>query len=67
MIKVIIFKKLEKLQGKKWDHILGDGKASQRIAEDLAKRVLEDRVKGHKREQYHIPTERSYREDEIEI
>lgn len=61
----IVFKKLEILQGKKWKHLLGDGKASQRIAEDLAKRVLENRVKGHQRENYHIPTDRSYIEDLI--
>lgn len=61
-----VFKKVESLYGKKWKHILGDGKTSQIIAEDLIKRVLEDKVRGHKREQYHIPVERSYREDGLE-
>lgn len=63
----IVFKKLESLYGKKWQHILGDGKTSQRIAEDLVKRLLEGKIGGHKKKQYHVLVERSYREDDIKI
>lgn len=63
----IIFKKLESLYGKKWQHILGDGKTSQRIAEDLIKRLMADKIRGYKKEQYSIPIRRSYREDDIKI
>ena len=62
-----VFKKLESLFGKKWKHNLGDGKTSERIAKDLKSRVLENRINGHKKEQYNIPIERSYREDEIKL
>ncbi len=63
----LIYKKLESLRGKKWNHNLGDGKSSERIAKDLTKRLLQDRVKGHRVENYHIPTEHPYREDTVEI
>jgi len=59
----VIFGKLEKLFGKKWKHNLGDGKASVRIATDLAERLVNDKIQGHQPGQYHIPIDRSYRED----
>lgn len=62
-----VFKKLESLFGKKWKHNLGDGKTSEKIAKDLKSRVLKNRINGHKKEQYHIPVKRSYREDEIKL
>lgn len=34
--------------GKEWNHILGDGQASKRIAEDLVKRLASDDFRGHK-------------------
>jgi hypothetical protein len=40
----VVFRKLEALYGKTWPHTLGDGKASQRIAEDVH----------HKPGKYHI-------------
>jgi UDP-N-acetylglucosamine 2-epimerase len=58
-----VFRKLEGLFGKKWEHTLGDGKSSQRIAEDLRRRVVEDDFARHKPEHYHLPIARSYRED----
>jgi len=58
--------KLERLYGKRWEHNLGDGKASERVVADLTNRL---RVDGgfrlHKPEDYHIPIARSYREDEL--
>ncbi len=59
----VVFKKLESLFGKKWKQTLGDGHSSQRIADDLLRRVRENDFRGHRPEQYHIPIARSYRED----
>lgn len=58
-----VFAKVEYLAGTTWEHGLGDGKASQRIIEDLARRVREDDFRGHLPEQYHVDISRSYRED----
>lgn len=60
-----IFKKLEFLNSTKWEHGLGDGRASFRIYEDLTERLLNDRVSNHNKDDYHVKTDRSYREDEI--
>ena len=61
----IIFKKLAYLSKTKWKHNLGDGKASERIYLDLVDRLLNDKISTHKREDYHLKTNRSYREDKI--
>jgi UDP-N-acetylglucosamine 2-epimerase (non-hydrolysing) len=58
-----VFRKLESLFGKTWPHTLGDGKSSERIAEDLRRRVLENDFARHKPEHYHVPVARSYRDD----
>lgn len=60
-----IFKKLSFLSKTSWKHNLGDGKASERIYLDVVDRLINDRVSNHKREDYHLNTERSYREDGI--
>jgi len=62
-----IFKKLSHLANTKWEHNLGDGKASERIYLDVIDRLLNNKVSTHKREDYHLNTERSYREDGINI
>jgi len=59
----IVFDKLEKLYGKKWEHNLGDGKASQRLVNDLIDRLDNDKFSRHKPENYHLKIDRSYRED----
>jgi len=59
----IIFKKLDSLYGRSWKHTLGDGRSSQRIAQDLHRRIIENDFNGHRPEQYHVSIERSYRED----
>lgn len=62
-----VFRKLESLFGKKWPaDALGDGKSSQRIVDDLHQRLLTGNFARHKREHYHVPTERSYREDGLD-
>jgi len=58
-----IFDKLEKLYGKKWKHSLGDGKASQRIVDDLTSRMKNNGFRMHKPQDYHLKIDRSYRED----
>lgn len=59
--------KLEALHGTSWDHGLGDGRASQRITDDLASRMLEaDGFRWHLRERYHQITDRSYRDDGLD-
>lgn len=63
----VVYKKLESLRGKRWNHNLGDGNSSVRIAEDLKKRLLSNDFRGHKKENYHLPIDRSYREDEIRL
>ncbi len=59
----VVFKKFESLYGKKWQHGLGDGKASERIANDLLWRLDNNAFRMHKPEDYHLWIERSYRED----
>ncbi len=63
----IIYKKLSFLSKTKWDHNLGDGKASERIYLDVVDRLINKKISNHKREDYHLNTERSYREDGITI
>lgn len=61
-----LYHKLEALHGKTWQHNLGDGKASERVVSDILDRLRNDGFRGHKPEAYHIPIERSYREDGLE-
>ena len=60
-----LFAKLEALRGKTFDHGLGDGKASDRIVDDLLRRLREDDFCGHLPEDHHLQkhVQRSYRED----
>lgn len=62
-----IFRKLENLYGKTWEHRLGDGKASERLVNDLLDRLDNDTFRRHKREDYHLRIDRSYREDGLPI
>ncbi len=61
----VIFDKFEKLYGKSWEHSLGDGKASQRLVDDLLERLDNDTFRQHKPQNYHLKISRSYREDEL--
>lgn len=63
----IVFKKLKTLFGKKWQHTLGDGLSSKRIADDLLKRLKTSNFRGHLPEHNHLPIQRSFIEDGIEI
>ena len=59
----VIYEKLERLYGKTWEHNLGDGKASERIVNDLLNRLRNDGFRMHKPEDYHLEIARSYRGD----
>ncbi len=59
----VVYHKLESLYRKTWDHNLGDGKASQRVVDDLFQRLRTDQLKGHRPEDYHLDIRRSYIED----
>jgi UDP-N-acetylglucosamine 2-epimerase len=63
----ILYKKLEKITGTKWKHTFGDGKASERIANDLIKRLRDNKIRGHLPENNHLPLKRSFMEDGIRI
>ncbi len=58
-----LYRKFENLYGKTWEHNLGDGKASERIVNDLLNRLRNDGFHMHKPEDYHLEITRSYRED----
>jgi len=62
-----VFHKLENLYGKTWKHGLGDGKASERLVNDLLNRLDNDTLRRHKPEDYHLRIDRSYREDWLPI
>jgi len=63
----VVWAKLESLQGKTWEHGLGDGRSSERIATDLHRRFLEKNLARHKPEMYHIPVDRAYRDDGLSV
>ena len=61
----VLIRKVEALWGKTFDHGLGDGKASDRIVDDILRRLREDDFPGHLPQNHHLPQHvaRSYRED----
>lgn len=59
----VVFAKLESLHGQNWEHGLGDGKASERVVNDLLDRLRNDGFRMHRPDQYHLDIRRSYRED----
>lgn len=63
----IVFKKLEKITGTRWKHTLGDGRSSERIANDIITRLREGRLRGFLPENNHLPIQRSFMEDGIRI
>jgi|SRR3989344_4751629 len=63
----IIYKKLEKITGTKWKHSFGDGKTSERIANDIIARLRKGEIRGFLPENNHLPIQRSFMEDGIEI
>ncbi len=59
----LVMRKLQSLFGKRWEHNLGDGKTSERIATDLHRRFVENDFNRHKPTDYRITIARSYRGD----
>jgi UDP-N-acetylglucosamine 2-epimerase (non-hydrolysing) len=58
-----VFRKFEALRATRWTHTLGDGQSSQRIADDLHRRLIEQDFGRHRPEHYHVPIARSFRDD----
>ena len=63
----VVYQKLESLYGKTWQHNLGDGKASQRVVDDLFGRLNSGQLRGHRPENYHLDIRRSYIEDGLRV
>jgi UDP-N-acetylglucosamine 2-epimerase (non-hydrolysing) len=61
-----VYSKLELLVGTRWRHNLGDGRASERIADDLHSRLVTGDFSRHRPEHYHVPIDRSYRRDGLD-
>ncbi|MEK7572922.1 MAG: UDP-N-acetylglucosamine 2-epimerase (non-hydrolyzing) [Patescibacteria group bacterium] len=63
----IVLKKLEKITGTIWKQPLGDGTGARQIAEDIIKRLRENKLHGHLPADNHLPLKRSFMEDGIKI
>lgn len=63
----IVLKKLSKITGTTWSHPFGDGKSSERIANDIIKRLRNNNINGFLPENNHLPIKRSFMEDGIKI
>jgi hypothetical protein len=55
--------KLESLSGAAWENPFGDGRSSERIADDLLQRMRTGGFARHRREDYHLDVDYSYRGD----
>ncbi len=58
-----VYRKVEALYGRTWPNPLGDGKSSQRIADDMLTRLENGTFGRHKPGDYHLDIRRSFRED----
>jgi UDP-N-acetylglucosamine 2-epimerase (non-hydrolysing) len=58
-----LYAKLERLHGGAWEHGLGDGRASERLVDDLVSALVSGAIRGHRPEDSHIDVSRSYRDD----
>ncbi len=63
----LIYKKVNRIVGKKWKQPFGKTGASKNIAQDIALRVRNGTVRGHLPEDSHLPITRSFMEDGIKI
>ena len=63
----IVYKKLKKIIGTTWKQPLGDGNGTNVIADDIIRRLREDKLHGHLPEDSHLPLQRSFMEDGIKI
>ncbi len=58
-----VYDRLEKLRERKWKHTLGDGRASDRIVNDIVERALAARFGGHGFEHNHLDVSRALADD----
>lgn len=58
-----VLDRLARLRGKTWPNPFGDGRASQRIVDDLAARLASGGFAGHRPEDYPMDVRRAYRGD----
>lgn len=58
-----VFGKIEALRERTWANPLGDGRASERIADDLIGRLVGGGFARHRPAHYHLDIARSYRDD----
>lgn len=63
----LVYKKVNKIVGKKWKQPFGKKGASKNIAHDIAMRIRTNSVRGHLPKDSHLPIERSFMEDGIKI
>jgi UDP-N-acetylglucosamine 2-epimerase len=62
-----VFEKIELIYGTKWENPLGDGRASERIADDLVARLKQGAFRRHGPSDYHLDIGRSYQGDNLSI
>jgi len=58
-----VLARLASLHGRRWEHGLGDGKASRRIVDDLLARARSGGFGTHAPQDYSVPVARSYSAD----
>ncbi|MDQ7844003.1 MAG: UDP-N-acetylglucosamine 2-epimerase [Armatimonadota bacterium] len=58
-----VLDRLTRLRGKTWPNPFGDGRASERIVDDLAARLSSGRFAGHRPQDYPMDVSRAYRGD----
>lgn len=63
----IVLKKLKKISNTKWQQPLGDGTGTKVIADDIIKRLNDSNLRGHLPSDNHLPIQRSFMEDGIEV
>jgi UDP-N-acetylglucosamine 2-epimerase (non-hydrolysing) len=65
----VLLAKLDYLYGRTWEHGLGDGKASDRVSEDLLRRLRDGDFRGHEVEHHNLveAVRRSHREDGLPV
>ncbi len=62
-----VLKKLEKIIGTSWKQPFGNGKSSKFITDDIVKRMVSGKLRGHLPENNHLPIKRSFMDDKIKI
>jgi UDP-N-acetylglucosamine 2-epimerase (non-hydrolysing) len=61
-----VFSRLESLHARSWRNPFGDGKSSERIANDILRRLEEDRLSCHEPADYHLDIKHQFRDDDLD-